>query len=79
MIDFKLFESRHKFVMEKLEKIKIEIETIIMLPFDGLLKQLNDSKEAYDEFTLLYDQRTDWWLSHFKKRPVVPKIDNCPF
>lgn len=70
--DFKLFESRHKFVMEKLEKIKLE--TITMLPFDGLLKQLNDSKEAYDEFTLLYNQRTDWWLSHFKKRPVTAAI-----
>lgn len=64
--DFKLFESRHKFVLEKLEKIKLNV--ITMLPFDGLLKQLNDSKEAYDEFTMLYDQRTDWWLSHYKKR-----------
>jgi hypothetical protein len=33
-----------------------------------LLKQLNDNSAMLDEFTMLYDQRTDWWLSHYKKR-----------
>lgn len=64
--DFKSFNSRHKIVLEKLDKIKLE--TITMLPFDSLLKQLNDDSAMLDEFTLLYDQRTDWWLSHYKKR-----------
>lgn len=65
---YKEFENKHKFVLEKLDKIKLD--TIIKLPFEGLLKKLSDDSDLEDQFIKMYDERTNWWLSHYKPRAV---------